>query len=94
MTAWTNLVKETYTAGKKGNPNYKLKHAMKDAAKTYKAQKKGGNPETASTVEEEKPIEGGSTLYPTPIAGGKKKSKKHHKKHHTKKTKKHHSKHH
>ena len=42
MTAWTDLVKNTYTAGKKGNPNYKLKNAMKDAAKNYKAQKKSG----------------------------------------------------
>jgi hypothetical protein len=37
MTAWTDLVSDTYKKGiAAGKPNYKFKDAMKDAAKLYK----------------------------------------------------------
>lgn len=35
MTAWTDLVKKVYDENK-SKPGYKLKNAMKDAAKLYK----------------------------------------------------------
>ena len=35
MTAWTDLVKKVYNENK-SKPGYKLKNAMKDAAKIYK----------------------------------------------------------
>lgn len=39
MTEWTNLVKTMFKNGRKTNKNYKLKNAMKDAAKIYKKHK-------------------------------------------------------
>jgi hypothetical protein len=33
MSEWNNLVKEVYEEGKKKNPNYKLKDAMREASK-------------------------------------------------------------
>lgn len=36
MTAWTDLVKKVYNENK-SKPGYKLKNAMKDAAKIYKS---------------------------------------------------------
>ena len=39
MTEWTNLVKTMFKNGRKTNKNYKLKNAMKDAAKVYKKNK-------------------------------------------------------
>jgi len=40
MTEWTNLVKTMFKNGRKTNKNYKLKNAMKDAAKVYKKKNK------------------------------------------------------
>jgi hypothetical protein len=36
MSAWTDLVKKVYDENK-SKPGYKLKNAMKDAAKIYKS---------------------------------------------------------
>ena len=36
MSAWTDLVKKVYNENK-SKPGYKLKNAMKDAAKIYKS---------------------------------------------------------
>ena len=58
MTAWTNLVKKEFAAGKKKDKSFSLGDAMKSAKKLYK-KKKGGD----SDVVQEKPpsdaIEGG-----------------------------------
>jgi hypothetical protein len=40
MTAWTNLVQKIFRAKNSKNASYKLKHAMKDAAKVYKKHSK------------------------------------------------------
>ena len=42
MSAWTAYVTKFYKEQKAGNPKYMFKHALKDAAKTYK---KGGKAE-------------------------------------------------
>jgi hypothetical protein len=50
MTAWTDLVQKIYKEKSGKNASYKLKHAMKDAAKVYKKHSKtakkirGGKP--------------------------------------------------
>lgn len=36
MTAWTDLVSKMFKEGRSSNPNFKLKDAMKSAAKVYK----------------------------------------------------------
>ena len=36
MSAWTEHATAYYNAQKAGNPKYMFKHALKDAAKTYK----------------------------------------------------------
>ena len=36
MSAWTAYVTKFYKEQKAGNPKYMFKHALKDAAKTYK----------------------------------------------------------
>lgn len=33
MTAWNDFVKKIYWKGKKNNPNYEFKNALKDASK-------------------------------------------------------------
>ena len=40
MTAWTDLVQKIYKEKSGKNSSYKLKHAMKDAAKVYKKHSK------------------------------------------------------
>lgn len=40
MTEWTDLVQKTFKAGKLENADYKLKDAMKEAAKIYNGGKK------------------------------------------------------
>jgi hypothetical protein len=40
MTAWTDLVQKIYKEKSGKNASYKLKHAMKDAAKVYKKHSK------------------------------------------------------
>ena len=49
MSAWTDHATKTYHGGKKKNPAYTFKDALKDAAKTYNktttntnTKKKGG----------------------------------------------------
>jgi hypothetical protein len=36
MSQWTDYVTKFYKEQKAGNPKYMFKHALKDAAKTYK----------------------------------------------------------
>uniref|UniRef100_A0A6C0DQK4 Uncharacterized protein n=1 Tax=viral metagenome TaxID=1070528 RepID=A0A6C0DQK4_9ZZZZ len=71
MTAWTNLVKKTYSLGKKKDKNYSLKDAMLAAKKQYK-KKKGGEPEDVVEAEAEGgEVEGGEVESPkTEEAGG------------------------
>ena len=40
-TKWNDIVKKTFADGRKTNPAYSLKNAMKDAKPIYKSIKKG-----------------------------------------------------
>ena len=40
-TKWNEIVKKTFADGKKTNPAYSLKNAMKDAKPIYQSMKKG-----------------------------------------------------
>ena len=40
-TKWNDIVKKTFADGRKTNPAYSLKSAMKDARPIYKSMKKG-----------------------------------------------------
>jgi len=64
MTAWTDLVSQTFKAGKSKNANYSLKDAMKSAKKLYK---KGGKHTRAHSMggSEKVPTVGGNEKVPT-----------------------------
>ena len=40
-TKWNDIVKKTFADGRKTNPAYSLKNAMKDAKPIYQSMKKG-----------------------------------------------------
>ena len=98
VTGINDLVKETFTAGKQNNPNYKLKHAMQDAAKVYnggsKKEMAGGNKKEMAGGENKKEMVGGNEYEEERTEGGKSKRrtrrhKKSHKKKHRKSSKHH-----
>lgn len=63
MTAWTDLVSQTFKAGKSKNAKYSLKDAMKSAKKLYK---KGGKHTRGHAMggSEKVPTVGGSAAMP------------------------------
>jgi hypothetical protein len=99
MTAWNDLVQKTFKAGKQKNPDYKLKHAMQDAAKVYnggsKKEMAGGNKHEMAGGENKHEMVGGNEEERNVVAiGGKSKRrtrrhKKSHKKKHRKSSKHH-----
>ena len=64
MTAWTDLVSQTFKAGKSKNAKYSLKDAMKHAKKLYK---NGGKHTSAHSMggSEKVPTVGGNEKAPT-----------------------------
>ena len=59
MSAWTEHATAYYNAQKAGNPNYMFKHALKDAAKTYK---KGHSKTEAKQQKKNKKNKRGGTM--------------------------------
>jgi hypothetical protein len=101
MTEWSDLVKKTFTAGKQKNPDYKLKNAMKDAAKVYhggnkkvdggnKKEMAGGNKHEMAGGENKKEMVGGveDDEEPRNYGGKSKRRTRRHKKSHKKKHRK------
>ena len=61
MTAWTDLVSQTFKSGKSKKAGYSLKDAMKSAKKLYK---KGGNKAPTVGGSEKVPTVGGTAEIP------------------------------
>ncbi len=63
MSAWTDYVTKFYKEQKAGNPKYMFKHALKDAAKTYK---KGAKPEPEAEAKPQKKNKRARTMKKKP----------------------------
>ena len=63
MSDWTKHVTKFYNEQKAGNPKYMFKHALKDAAKTYK---KGAKAEPEAEVKPQKKNKRARTMKKKP----------------------------